>query len=276
MVQQQDAPVRVTAPEVDERTTGSLSGLAVVVLAFVVLGFLFVAFDGNRSTVDLPVAPSVVTAPTIPATTVAAGLDASGFVRAEKVVLDHEPTVVGAPGPGVPLLGAETDIAVLYVNSIGRPTLIDLDTGQRREVEISPLRAQDSFLVEHGDVVSHDRAYLAPAAATDRAIRILVERPDRATPSGGVSRDLDGPVLCLQSVRCPEIRWTQTSFGDGTDTVATLDAGLYPDVAAFFDLDDWIEDGRWLIAPDRVGVNFRLPAPLPSSTFWLIHQPDQP
>ncbi len=265
----------MAAPEVAEEAALPVSGIGLVVVAFATLGFLFVAFDGERGTADLPVAPSMVTAPTLPPATIAASLAVTGYVRVERVPVDHEPTVSGAPGPGVPLLGAETDMALLYVNSIGRPTLIDLDTGQRREIEISPLRRRDSFLIEHGDVVGTDREYLASAPATDRAIRVEVERPGR-TAQARSSPISDGPVLCLGSRGCPQSRWTQTTYRDGTDTVATLDAGGHPDVAELFDLTDWTVDGRWLLAPDRLGLDFRIPAPSPTATVWVIHQPDRP
>jgi len=263
-------------PDPSPAPSGAPRGLALIVLILVGLAVLFLAFNETSSSqlsAPPPTAALPTSAPTL-ALAVTVATDPSGFEARTVLPLDFAPRVSGAPGPDAPIFSAESGLTLLYVNTIGRPTIVDLDSGDRREVDISRSRPYDSFLVEGGEVVSEDRDYLAEARATDRAIVVHVHQPGIGADASDVTVPVgaEGPHLCIGD--CASLRWTSESLSDGLDIVETLDAAKYPQIAGLFEPTGWAREGRWLLAPDDLGLNFRIPAPAESATIWIIYQPN--
>ena len=95
-------------------------------------------------------------------------------------------------------------MTLVYISSIGRPTVVDLDTGAVSEVLVADTRAYDRILVEDGQVVTTDpeRGNLGPAG--DQAVVFHLHRP---SAEAGVVADGEvgaiGPHLCLDLDGCP-------------------------------------------------------------------------
>jgi len=191
------------------------------------------------------------------------------------VPADHDPHVVGRPGSGETVLGEVSNLTLVYVNTIGRPTIVNLDTGTVRELDVATTRRYDRFYVEKGEVVAAnpERTNLEPAAG--RAIVFHVHQPsaeDDVTTGGGPTAI--GPHLCLDEGGCPNLDWVETHLQLGSDFVATLGALADPRLDAF-DLSRWEADGRFVEA--SVGTtDLRLPAPRNPTRIWVVHQPDGP
>lgn len=114
--------------------------------------------------------------------------------------IDHVPHVLGRPGDG-PLVPGREDITLVYVNSIGRPTVLDLGTGDREELDVADGRLRDTFEIDGGHVVIGSGRG-ADVAGPD-AVTVQVHRPRLfaiATPPP------TGPTidLCLGDV-CPQL-----------------------------------------------------------------------
>jgi hypothetical protein len=192
--------------------------------------------------------------------------------------LDHEPYFIGRPGPGVPILGVDSDLAVVYVNSLGRPTVVDLDTGDVSEYEIAATRSHDQIVVEFGEIVTLDPERLNVEPAGERAIVFSVRRLTFAVARGIVERvdpgeeRFSGLELCLAPARCPA-QSSSDLFTEGLDSVELLSASGRADVMDLFDPRSRARDHRFLVIRSEHVDDYRVPEPL-GDVIWLVHQPD--
>jgi len=193
--------------------------------------------------------------------------------------VDHEPYFIGRPGPGVPILGVESDLTVVYVNSLGRPTVVDLDTGDVGEYEIAAIRSRDEIVVEFGEIVTLDPERLNVGSAGERAIVFQIRRPTLAGMRGIVGRSdglgdrFGGLALCLGIGGCPSIRPSSNSFTLGVDRVELLSQADRTDVMDLFDPRSRVRDHRFLVITSDHVEGYRIPEPL-GEVIWLVHQPD--
>jgi len=185
---------------------------------------------------------------------------------------DHNPAVTIIPGPGEPLRNAVTETALVYVNVQGRPTVIDLDTGDVSKVLIADTRSYDYFSVEFGDVVSLDGRNENIEIATDRAVVFHAYEEGTSSPTSQQrAAATPGPLLCISSSPC-EITNRRFSTTNGVDTIRALDAEVAPELYEMLYGDSWTVDGIHRNAPDDFGFHYRVPAPL-NADAWIVHQP---
>ncbi len=252
-----------------------IAGIAVFVLGLVVGSAL--SDSGQQDTTSpVPSSNGSVAVDTLRVPTAAqTSADTHGFVAWPDPPKDHDPHVIGVPGPDVALLGVETDATLVYVNSLGRPTILDLDTGSVSEIEVAATREIELFAVELNEVVSLDGSSLNLPPSGDRAVVFFTHNP-LATPPLETGADSRVPMpavhLCLSPAGCDELDWLVGSIGDGTDTIVHVDWATNADVAEILFGESWVADGRYLIAPISVGEGIRIPAPLGENA-WLLHQP---
>ena len=185
---------------------------------------------------------------------------------------DHHPQVATRPGPGVALLGRELGISVVYVNSRGAPTVLDLDTGTFQEIDIAPDRSYDAFLVEFGRVVSDGRNMNVEPAGS-RAAVFHVHRPFEGViaPDSEELQRMPGPALCLAATPCAGIRWNAETLVSDRDRIQRFDVQIHRVVAPIFTDTLWKREGRWITAPEGVAPDFRIPAPL-DDQIWIVTQ----
>ena len=130
-------------------------------------------------------------------------LEPAGFVPWPAPPEDHNPHVTIVPGAGVPIFGTETQNTLVYVNSLGRPTVVNLDTGSVSNVIVAPTRSRDSFVVEIGTVVSLNGSSRNIPKATTRAVAFYTFRDELATTSDSqLAATAPGPLLCLSELPC--------------------------------------------------------------------------
>jgi len=193
--------------------------------------------------------------------------------------VDHEPYFIGRPGPGVPILGVDSDLTVVYVNSLGRPTVVDLDTGDVGEYEIAATRSRDQIVIEFGEIVTLDPERLNVGPAGERAIVFQIRRPTLAGMrgivgrSGGLGDRFGGLALCLAVGGCPSIRPGSNSLTLGVDRVELLSEADRTDVMDLFDPRLRPHDHRFLVISSDHVEGYRVPEPL-GDVIWLVHQPD--
>lgn len=286
------SPLRVPLVDADEVGAPSrVAAILVVVVIGAVIAALFLDSPGSESPTRDPSTaepstgvpstalpstgvPSTALPPTaVPSTAAPDSLGPAGEPESSDAGIawpappvDHDPIVTGRPGYG-PLLGAATtDLSVVYVNTLGRPTVIDLDTGTYREVLVAETRAGDVFSVEHGAVVgrpgSRNLAEGSARAVSVHVYRTVADPPGELVPAPGA-----GPILCLDEAACASLGWRGNEFVRGADTVSLLGTSSAPEVAAFLSADRWTVEGRWWSAGD-----VRIPTPS-GGDVWVIHQP---
>lgn len=188
---------------------------------------------------------------------------------------DHEPIVSGRPGPGRPIIDSPSAVtAIVYVNSLGRPTVVDLATGNTREVELAATRSEGSFLVDDATIVHDDpkRGLGLPSSdAVTFAFR-LVSSEDR--PETGQPRVPPLPPsvsLCPTVDACSDTAWRPTSFRNGAALIELLDPLRHPAAAALLDGSTWQPRDRWLVPPDSLDLgSFRLPRQADNTDTWVI------
>ncbi len=183
---------------------------------------------------------------------------------------DHEPHVLRSPGNG-PLVADAGGLGLLYVNSIGRVTLLDLTSGDRTEVEVSAERSEDAIALEAGGFRSLVRRMNVELAGPGAAV-LRLHRP---TLLGGGGRLDPGLHLCL-TVSCVAAGRHEGLVADDVPPDATsvalepLDAsGVIdrPDIAALLGADVPVS-GRFRIVETPDGTA-RIPEPLGGSV-WLV------
>lgn len=226
------------------------NGRRPAVMLMLAIGMAFVGLSALQSDHQLP------SAPTVPVTVGVEGPVAVGddeqllpaFVAWPRPPADHDPYLLRAPGPGRPLVEGLADAALIYVNTLGRVSIIDLATGDRDEVEISASRSGDSFFVEFGQVVTMDPQNASWSLGGDRAFEVSVgRRRDSEVMLLGL-----GPLVASDSFELVDVAPAERE----SDAIATLLGA------------EFVADGRWLAAFD-----FRVPAPAESTAVLLVRQP---
>ena len=165
------------------------------------------------------------------------------------------------PGPDRAMVSGVTGLSVLYVSAFGHPTLVDLETGDRTELHISDDQDRLLFIVEQGRVVD------VPVVAIEsggRAFGVVAERA--VTPSEMGVTPMCGALGCSLPPMGPPV-------SQGGDIIRILSPEADADVAALFDPAVWRRQDGWMVAPETLGPDVRLPAPADHSAIYLIHQP---
>jgi hypothetical protein len=185
---------------------------------------------------------------------------------------DHNPHITIIPGPGEPLGDTITESALVYVSVDGRPTVIDLDTGDVSKVLIADARSYDYFSVEFGDVVSLDGRNRNIEIATDRAV-VFHAYKEGTNPSTSAEQaaGTPGPLLCISSLPCEITNW-RFSTTNGVDTIRALDSAGDPELYEMLYGESWTVDGLHRNAPGDFGFDYRVPAAL-NGDAWIVHQP---
>ncbi len=195
---------------------------------------------------------------------------------------DHDPHVAGRPGPQEPVADELSGLALVYVNDRGRPTVIDLSTGDQRELDIAGPRNRDTFLVEFGRVVATPGSDVDLPKSSGRAFRFTAERT--AVP-GTVAADGEefeaapsGPTVCLDEGGCLGAAFLSGSFGDDMNRVSALDDAESPSqaIAAVIGSEWWRTEGRWTFfsLDPSAGANtqLRVQSPMNNAVVWVIDQ----
>ena len=208
---------------------------------------------------------------------------------------DHAPHIIGRPGLGEPVRDDLANMTVVYVNDLGRPTVIDLSTGDQRELDISLLRARDDFLVEFGRVVVPADSNLDRPKSQGRAFEFTVERTraqagvpvsdgQLARVNGLPLREPTGPTLCLDVGGCSGAALLTGTFGGELDWLRSMETADNPTavLAQILGSSQWSPTDRWTVyvlgndvLPDQDGqIELRLPTPLSTTVVWVIEQTD--
>ena len=188
---------------------------------------------------------------------------------------DHAPIVIGTPAINEPLADELPGHTLVYVNSIDRPTVIDLVRGGRQELSISAVRQRDRFLVEDGRVVDNDPLNPDLPMAGSRAIAIFVHR--RAlTETVDLSESLpyDGPHLCLDPSGCDGAWRYSSSLLSGDQRVTRVAVDSDSALEQIFDPAAVDAGGRFLLVVGPSGAEVKVPIPRVGSPVWLIADVD--
>lgn len=184
---------------------------------------------------------------------------------------DHAPIVIGRPPLGEPLIDRAPGHTLLYVNTIDRPTVVDLARGRRQELTISTERMSDSFLVEDGQVVDDDPLNPDLPEAGDRAVLVVVHRAAAESPGlvGGWSSSA-GPHLCLDTTGCPQIQGQPGSIETNRQRIEQIRLDDTAELRAMFEgaLLDGVD--RFVVVTTPGGNRIRIPVPRPGTTIWLL------
>ncbi len=195
---------------------------------------------------------------------------------------DHDPHVAGRPGPQEPVTDGSIGRTLVYVNGSGRPTVIDLATGDQRELDIAGPRDRDTFLVEYGRVVAEPGSDADLPKSGGRAFRFTVERTTVPGTVSSADRDaaisLTGPTICLDEGGCTGAPLLTGTFGDDLNRVTSMHAAdsALQAIAEVVGSDRSRRDGRWTFFSLDTGVDagaeWRVPTPMRSTVVWLIEQ----
>ncbi len=173
--------------------------------------------------------------------------------------------VIGVPGPGEAVLPGVSGVSLLYTSVTGLPVLVDLDTGNRRQLVVEDDWRWYEFLIERGEIVRRPDTRHTWPVATDRALPVTAVRT-RQDASGAWMI-----ALCFAS-RCAPPPPGETIV-IGIDSIRALDESVDPVIAELFDPDVWPRQGRWIQASAASGLDLRLPAPADEAAVWLVEQP---
>jgi hypothetical protein len=198
---------------------------------------------------------------------------ATGSIRRPALPVDRDPSYVGRPGSDEPVRSFLVDKTLLYVNDHGRPTIVDMTTGDQREVLIADGRSQGMFELEFGQIVTSDdeRSGLPPSVG--RSIGVI------GVTAGLEVENVDESsiILCIDGASCPAGSASSTSLANSLDMATQLDSssGAEVAIAEFLRVSTWTTDHRWTIFsfdledPQHV---LRIPTPLPNTVIWLVSQ----
>lgn len=222
--------------------------------------------------------------------------------------VDHNPHVIGRPGTQ-PLAVAEgLHQSIVYVNLRGRPTVIDLATGNQQEVVVATVRSIDTFAVEFGEVVATEPKRRNLTRSRGRPIIFAVDQTGRQpndfpaaadpglnpseqnkTANGSDNAGVDetdssdqfapqpmGPLLCASEQGCGEARWLEGTFGNAIDRASSLPAGENPlaIIARIIGASSWQEeDGPftfYTVRRDGSDHIVRVPTPQKDAILWVV------
>ncbi len=192
---------------------------------------------------------------------------ALGSTRWPSPPRDHDPHVIRRPGPGEPIIADATGLSLVYVNSLGRPTVVDLGTGAMQEVDVAASRSYDAFAIEAGEVVSllGTSASQRPAGV-DAIVFHVYRSTDADTPAAVGEVPLPGPRLCLTAEPCGALA---ASLPDSTSRFVPVSADDHPAIVSMLSGEGWQREKRWLVEPSELGFDYRLPLPLDTAA-WII------
>lgn len=182
---------------------------------------------------------------------------------------DRDPYVVRIPGPGDLPDDVEASslerTSIVYVNSVGDPTVVSFDSGDVYEVDVAPIRVHETFAVEEGRVVSLEGVNSALDDATEDAIIFHTYRD--VDPPGVGAGDIEytltrGPELCLSDASCSRPGNGLARVVGGELTAERFDQKEHWAIARI--LESWAPIDRWLVADD----GFRIPAAV--GVVWVI------
>ena len=184
---------------------------------------------------------------------------------------DHAPIVMGSPGLGSPLVANAPGHTLVYVNSIDRPTIIDLVRGRRQELTISTERNVDFFLVEDGEVVDDDPLNPDFPTAGGGAVPVFVHQPtDAERREVREPSHYAGPHLCLDAGGCDDLWWNPREISTGRQRVEQMEIDSSVALGQLFDptTRDW--RGRFLLVVGEAGGEVKVPVPREGTTIWVI------
>ncbi len=272
----------VGPPEQTHRVAAlaALAAVGVICAALLLIGSALstredaVAPQASSSTVEQTTTTIEQTTTTTQATPVVP--DPASFVPWPELPEDHDPIITIIPGAGEPIFETLANTTLVYVNSLGRPTVVDLDTGTISSVIIASTRSRDSFAVELGNVVSPDGSSRSLPKATPRAIEFFTFPAGAASFSDTqLAGTAPGALLCLSQLPCEVTGWQSSKSSRGVDEFRRLtveeDAELHE---ALFG-ENWTLEGIYRYPPDGQYQDLRLPIPL-NDEAWIIHQPLDP
>ena len=178
--------------------------------------------------------------------------------------LDRDPYVVRIPGPDT--LPFDPDVGTLvYINSVGDPTVVSLATGDVFEVDVAAIRVHETFAVEDGEVRSLEGANRALADATEHSVVFHTYR-DVDPPGVGSIGDRRGigrgPELCLSASSCARPGQGLDRVELGGVVTERLDRQRHAAVVSI--LDSWEEVDRWIVGP----TGYRIPTPM--DQIWIM------
>ena len=183
---------------------------------------------------------------------------------------DHDPHVIGRPGPGAPVAPELDGQTLVYVNERLRPTVVDLSTGDQRELDIAETRVAERFLLENGRIVVTDVLDPDfPISAGQAFVFQVVVDGAAAVDAGPV------PTLCLTpAAACADRPWTSGSFGDQERGASSLDGPPSAAIAAHLGSITWSQSARWTTFElDAEMGSLRVPTPASHSVVWLVTEP---
>ncbi len=183
---------------------------------------------------------------------------------------DFEPRVSISPGSGARLLPQNTGQTLVYINSAGRATIVDIDSGRRSEVRIAPGRAVDHFGVEDGRVVALEGHRNGIPAATERALpfTVMTKEPGSTNETAPSDNPEGGPVLCPAEIACGQ-QWLSTSLTHASgDSAEILNTGDHLQVHQLL-FGENPQEGRFQLIDIGADEPYRLPLP-DSDVAWII------
>ena len=186
---------------------------------------------------------------------------------------DRDPSYVGRPGSDEPVRSFLAGKTLLYVNDFGRPTVIDLTTGNQREVLIADGRNLDTFELEFGQIVTSEPGRSDLPLSIGRSIGVIGVRAGSDVETENES----AIVLCIDTSGCRTSPPSNTVLANSLDSATQLDSsrGGAEAIADLIGASDWSAEHRWTLFPldaDDPERVLRIPTPLPSATIWLVSQ----
>lgn len=186
---------------------------------------------------------------------------------------DRDPSYIGRPGSDDPIRTYLVDKTLLYVNDYGRPTIVDLTTGDQREVLIADGRSQDMFKLEFGRIVTTDSERSDLPLSIGRSIGVMGVRAGSAIEDNGES----SIILCIDGTGCSEGSMTPNALGNQLDIATRLDSSRSAQfaIAALLGVQNWTTEHRWTLFnfdPDDPDQVLRIPTPHPNGAIWLVSQ----
>jgi hypothetical protein len=187
---------------------------------------------------------------------------------------DHDPSYVGRPGTNEPVRTYLVNKTLLYVNDSGRPTIVNLTTGDQQEVLVADSRISDTFELEFGRIVTNDPLNSDLPQHEGRSIVIMGLR------TGSVEKTDALVMLCLDGSGCsPEALTAGSPSFDGDSVLRTTGSrDALERIAQVVRASEWSTEHRWTIFsletddPDDPEELFRIPTPPTDAIVWIIEQ----
>lgn len=246
----------VDSTSVTSVESGSRPWVLAALIGFLVLVGVAVSIGGSADEPDASPEPSTPTTAF------------RGFVRWPLPPDDHDPIVTGRPGAQEAVDESLRGVSLLYVNDHLRATVVDLTTGDRRELSVASTRGLDVFLLEGGQIVAETDNTGLPETR-GRAFQIAIVTDGSVEP-----RLVAGPVLCATGDGCPNAAWTSGRFGDDERFVESLRSPGDPLrlIADFVGAATWTADGRFTIF-ELDDDELRVPTPDADTAVWRAVEP---